>query len=606
MSRVDSGIEKVRGKHLALAARITVANGLILSTIWYMITLWAGEMAFLHKIQKKIEAFVWAGRPRVDRNTISQGRARGGLGLLSVIEQYRAMSGNLMTWILGPEPHPLRVILTSHIRELSKRKWGVPGLSWVVTKGGSSESFGSPPWQNICRAWGALKPLLRKLEPRNQEEWEMLPLWRPHHHHLSETKVQCTSLAQHRLREAGLLTVGDISEANGQISAWESLPVNQDDLVGRRAYTALVANIRHQAFFDIQPGPHQVYCGEARLILILIYGRIWLYDVPQQQVSSRWPIIRDAALPISTFRCRAGMLSKITRCCPPNNAILHRVLIRQSEGSTAQKSHFGSWSQQRNLLLQYKWSDGTAFLDTCTSQLRSIQALQRLKPHKVAVKWERELGRGIPAEIWRETWLNFRGANENTFLWQMYFRAIATQRWRFPSLPADDPQIRCSRCNLGAKEDILHCVWGCPLSQPCWQWGTGILIASSERRNRIGGLRGSIEPSHVFLAAPLPADWQVPGRIWHILRAVISWQVWKSRNEHYMANRPTDPRRTIRKAWHRFSMYLRKEWLYLRRKISNGRLSLAEAESTMQANFGTNHEIWGLHGLTIHVPPRPP
>lgn len=273
MERVDSRLEKVRGKHLGLAARVTVANGLILSSIWYLITLCAGDIFFFQRIQRKLEAFVWSGRPRVDRNTISQGRSRGGLGLLSVIEHYRAMSGNLMSWILGPGPHPLRTILHSHIFELSRRKWGVADLSWIVTKGGSSESLGSPPWQNICRAWSSLKPFLRKLAPRNEEEWRLLPLWRPHHQHISDTKVHCNTLAQQRLREAGLLTVGDISEVNGQLSPWESLPLNHEDTLGHRAYTALTANIRHQGIFDQQLGPHQVYFGEAESET---GGRVWL------------------------------------------------------------------------------------------------------------------------------------------------------------------------------------------------------------------------------------------------------------------------------------------------------------------------------------------
>lgn len=102
MSKIDSRLDKMRGKHLALAARVTVANGLILSSIWYLLSLWAGDLRFFQKIQKKIDGFVWAGRSRVDRNTTCQAKSRGGLGLLSVADQYNAMAGNLMVWILGP------------------------------------------------------------------------------------------------------------------------------------------------------------------------------------------------------------------------------------------------------------------------------------------------------------------------------------------------------------------------------------------------------------------------------------------------------------------------------------------------------------------------
>lgn len=128
--------------------------------------------------------------------------------MLSVVEQYRAMTGNLMVWILGPGVHPLRSILQAHIKDLSNRWWGVPDLSWIVTKGGSLLSQGSPAWQNVCKAWSSLKSFIRKVDPRNMEEWRALPLWSPHVHHITESKAQCTTQAQGRLRAAGLLTTG--------------------------------------------------------------------------------------------------------------------------------------------------------------------------------------------------------------------------------------------------------------------------------------------------------------------------------------------------------------------------------------------------------------
>lgn len=226
-----------------------------------------------------------------------------------------------------------------------------------------------------------------------------------------------------------------------------------------------------------------------------------MYDVQQQSVSSQWPIIQNSALPISTFHCRAGTLKKIERSCPPNAAILHRILVRRSNKQVVKQSHFGLWSADRNLLVQHKWSDGVLLLDTSTSQLRALQAQNRFKPHGALSKWETELGCNIPIDIWSGMWLNFRGASENTFLWQLVYRVIATQKWRFPALPAVDPQVHCTRCDLGVREDVVHCVWGCSLSQPCWQWGLGLLTACSGRRSRQGGLRGNLEPAHIFVAA---------------------------------------------------------------------------------------------------------
>lgn len=129
-------------------------------------------------------------------------------------------------------------------------------------------------------------------------------------------------------------------------------------------------------------------------------------------------------------------------------------------------------------------------------------------------------------------------------------RLPLTQRWRFPSLPADDPQLKCTRCDLAAKEDITHCLWDCPLSKLCWQWGFELLTASSEHRHRVGGLRGEITAANALVATPLPVEWKILKMIWPFPWAILCWQVWKSRNEHFKANSPSDHRQTIRKSWH--------------------------------------------------------
>lgn len=110
-TKLTTSIQKYKGRHLSLAARIVVANSLILSTLWYLLTLWAGDLACLTTIQKQIDHFVWNSKPRMDRQTVTQGKSKGGLGLLLVQEQYRAIVGNLMLWIMGPGGHPLQTIL---------------------------------------------------------------------------------------------------------------------------------------------------------------------------------------------------------------------------------------------------------------------------------------------------------------------------------------------------------------------------------------------------------------------------------------------------------------------------------------------------------------
>lgn len=141
--KVSVRLEKVKKRHLTLAGRVLVANSIILSLLWYFIALWAGDFSFFNQIQRLIENFVWGGRPRVARNTITQPVGKGGLGLLLIMEQYRSMVGNIFIWVLGMEFHPLRWILGSHIRDLSLKRWEIADLTWAVVGGGRGASLGS-------------------------------------------------------------------------------------------------------------------------------------------------------------------------------------------------------------------------------------------------------------------------------------------------------------------------------------------------------------------------------------------------------------------------------------------------------------------------------
>lgn len=103
-SKVEGAIEKLKKRQLTLSGRVLAANSLILSTIWYLVTLWAGDLAFLSRLQRLIEKYVWNGRSRVNRNSCTQSKSQGGLGLILIIEQMniiRAIASNIVIWTLG-------------------------------------------------------------------------------------------------------------------------------------------------------------------------------------------------------------------------------------------------------------------------------------------------------------------------------------------------------------------------------------------------------------------------------------------------------------------------------------------------------------------------
>lgn len=199
-------------------------------------------------------------------------------------------------------------------------------------------------------------------------------------------------------------------------------------------------------------------------------------------------------------------------------------------------------------------------------------------------------------------WDPSRSNVENCFLWQIIHHTPATQHWRFPELPPSDPATWCTRCDLNLQEDILHCIWYCPLSRQVWQWAQFKLhIAAGE-----SAPPPTLQPQHIFVAHPLPPESLIPNLLWSIIRPIIVWNIWKNRCTHFIDNKPASAIGIISKSWHRLGVYIKRHWSKLHAKHRAGRLSLVEAEQKMQRKFGASHQIWNLHEVKIQVPPVPP
>lgn len=104
VTKLESRIGKLRDRHLTLAARIVIANSLLMGCIWFMLTIWAGKRKFLLQLQRIVDRFVWKGRSRVNRATTVLPKNEGGLNLLRVEAQYSALAGNFFLWLLRDEP----------------------------------------------------------------------------------------------------------------------------------------------------------------------------------------------------------------------------------------------------------------------------------------------------------------------------------------------------------------------------------------------------------------------------------------------------------------------------------------------------------------------
>lgn len=103
MATLEARLLKAKLKHYSLNTRVTIANQLIISANYFMLQLWIGDVEQLVAMDKEVAKFVWIGsdknyRPRVDYDTITRSKVKGGLGLISFKDENLAHVGKKILW----------------------------------------------------------------------------------------------------------------------------------------------------------------------------------------------------------------------------------------------------------------------------------------------------------------------------------------------------------------------------------------------------------------------------------------------------------------------------------------------------------------------------
>jgi hypothetical protein len=89
-------------RHLSLRGKVTVANTLILSQLWYILRLVSFPKAFFSKIRSLIYQFVCRGiKPGLRYATLCQPLDQGGLGLLDPLIQQRCLQYRWIRQLMG-------------------------------------------------------------------------------------------------------------------------------------------------------------------------------------------------------------------------------------------------------------------------------------------------------------------------------------------------------------------------------------------------------------------------------------------------------------------------------------------------------------------------
>lgn len=359
--------------------------------------------------------------------------------------------------------------------------------------------------------------------------------------------------------------MADVLDPGGNFASWEVMLARgarrscegtfRDLLLNLKARPELRPPDERQVFFmeeSWSPGP----------------PRVWQFCLPAGQLSEEEIANIPRATPHRSFRREGPHLLPMSFGSPGPEVLLHRIIVGTPPSSRS-RTYFGPW-QGQNPLVQCSWSDGTALTDSSTAQLRRLQVNCSARPHNALSKWEATLGCPLPIDIWQLTWMSFRSAVENTFLWQILYQILATQKWRFPGRSAGAQETWCSRCTTGMVEDTYHCVWGCPTARSCWKWVYRLLQVVSQCPPSPIHLR----PEHVLIASPFPSEWAVPSQLWHSLRAILCWLIWKDRNSHVFGGDRSNVHRVCGLAWQRLTVYMHVAWRQLRERVRQDRLLL--------------------------------
>lgn len=165
------------GKRLSLAARVFVANQVVLASIWYLESCSSVSKSSLLRVRTQIRNFIWSGRAdhkaraRVAWDTAIIPTIKGGLKVFDPYAQTRALLAKMIPRALIQGPEPWKSFIRYRISQLALRRDGDWGNSeaWLFSAP-KIVPQGSMLWQATWSAWTAVRKGANKQVPVTQAE----------------------------------------------------------------------------------------------------------------------------------------------------------------------------------------------------------------------------------------------------------------------------------------------------------------------------------------------------------------------------------------------------------------------------------------------------
>lgn len=99
----------------------------------------------------------------------------------------------------------------------------------------------------------------------------------------------------------------------------------------------------------------------------------------------------------------------------------------------------GSLRDEIAIIEQYQWSDGKPIFEVDTRMLRLILNPPTNSVHARVGKWlNYTLWDPTPQYRWKSTWTKFCSTKFDCLQWQILYRVLTTNSWRFQGYPQGD------------------------------------------------------------------------------------------------------------------------------------------------------------------------
>jgi hypothetical protein len=596
---------------LSLAGRAVICNQVLLSTLWFFITVWGGSNKILGKVKGAIRNYLWSGKEQLTRTRVSWRecclkKKEGGLGL---VDPEAAKTSLLCKWVvkaMEPGESNLQLMLRYRLARFNPqrgRSWGI-SLDWFTNK--LHQGFpGSKVWGHISKAWKIMVKGLYQIPPRTRMELLHSNIWwsdgvellkRGFTYakglHLYRKGIQCVDdvwdstqqdfLTWERAQEKfGLMDTesGDWEEMTEKLSdQWRHLLETDEDTAYAGQWLGL--------YVDGKEDPAIVFrCDKDFTPECLKWYTVTLpFPVQCYTVGTYSRCLREWEQPLGEME---GFFHKVK--------IIHTNRGPKKEGEKEPIIFFYGklatlgWDPDR-----WRWIDGGYFLDYTIKAGREAISNRNPGSTRARDKWQGYLPSNYRF-FWSQVWDPLRSGKEAAFMWSIWHKAVAVNEWRARIAPASISR-QCVFCLPNTSESVKHKFWDCIQARRAWRWATFIMHELCGVRS---GNYDTFNWKQALFGERIPKKYGKMIKVWHLLRGITLWTIWIERNDKVFNQEQWNEFKLKQRIWDELIIYAKAAWTRVLEQIKISSFSAEAMLNSFDRTWGARSVLCRRRNLLI-------